>query len=62
MILALLTSVVLSQNACVPPWRALGTSLEEVRVEGERVVVCANNGGAYPALAKGSSKIVPKCR
>lgn len=49
MILALLTSVVLSQNACVPPWRALGTSLEEVRVEGERVVVCANNGGAYPA-------------
>ncbi|MFT3707958.1 MAG: hypothetical protein QM817_09905 [Archangium sp.] len=33
---------------CGPPWRSLGTSLEEVRVEGDRVVLCANNGGAYP--------------
>ena len=40
--------VALAQVPCEAPWRALGTTLEDLRVEGDELIVCAHNGGAYP--------------
>jgi len=38
----------LAPPGCEPPWRSLGTTLESLTWENDRLVVCAHNGGAWP--------------